>query len=189
MQTQIYYLIRTMSLLVAVLFAGCAKQHQVITTDHLEPYECGTITRLHTLGGVFLASQPQPEDFRQAQQGGVKTVLNLRLPEEKSGFDEAKLINELGIAYYNVGYNGPDMLTDKVINHVRDLLNDPANKPLLVHCSSANRVGAIWLAHRVIDGNLGYNEALQEAKIVGLKSPAYEQKVKNYIERYQRRQD
>jgi len=181
----------TRFLFVAIILAGCANphSHQVISTDHLEPYPFGTITRLHTLGGVFLASQPKPDDFRLAKQRGIKTVLNLRLPEENPGFDETKLLNELGIAYHNVGYKGPEMLTDKVINYVRTLLNDPGNKPLLVHCSSGNRVGAIWLAHRVIDGNLEYHNALQEAKIVGLKSPAYEQKVKNYIDRYRRRQN
>lgn len=173
----------------ATLIAGCSNQPQAFTSDRLEPYECGTVTRLHTLGGVFLASQPQPDDFRQAKKGGIKSVLNLRLPEENPGFDEPKLMDELGLAYHNVGYNGPDMLTDKVLNHVRELLNDPGNKPMLVHCSSANRVGAVWLAHRAIDGGLDYSDALQEAKIVGLKSPAYEQKVKNYIDRYQRRQD
>ncbi len=160
-------------------------EHKAFTSDKLEPYVCGTITRLHTYGGVFLASQPQPEDLQQAQKGGVQTVVNLRLPEELKDFDEAKLVAELGMAYHNVGFNGPDMLTDSVLDRARQLLNDPANKPILMHCSSANRVGAIWLAHRVIDGRLSYNQALAEAKTVGLKSPAYEQKVKQYIDRHQ----
>ena len=39
-------------------------------TEALEPWTCGTIERLHTQGGVYLASQPAPEDFRDAKLGG-----------------------------------------------------------------------------------------------------------------------
>ena len=56
---------------------------------------------------------------------------------------------------------------------------------MILHCSSANRVGAVWLAHRVLDGGLKYNEALSEAKTVGLKLPAYEERVKEYSRQMQ----
>jgi hypothetical protein len=46
-------------------------------------------------------------------------------------------------------------------------------------------VGAVWLAHRVLDGGLSYDDALKEAKTVGLKTPAFEEKVKDYIRRKQ----
>ncbi len=176
--TIVYLLLTTTTLI------GCAS-HTAITTDKLEPYECGTVTRLHTFGGIFLASQPKPDDFRQAQKGGIKTVINLRLPGEVTDFDEPALIAELGMTYYNVPFNGPDMLTDEVIDNTRALLNNDQIKPLLLHCSSANRVGAIWLAYRAIDHGLPYNQALAEAKTVGLKSPTYEQIVKRYIGRHQ----
>lgn len=167
------------------LLVGCAGQasHKAFVADKLEPYECGTITRLHTYSGVFLASQPRPDDLRQARLGGVKTVINLRLPDEVKNFDEPKLVTELGMGYYNVGFNGPDMLTDDVLDRIRALLNNEHNKPILMHCSSANRAGAVWLAHRVIDGGLIFDEALAEAKTVGLKSPPYIEKVRSYIDR------
>lgn len=170
------------------LLASCAAQeqaeHKAIVTEKLEPYECGTITRLHTYGGIFLASQPQPEDFEHAKKGGIKTVINLRLPSEVTEFDEKQIVEDLGMAYYNPGFEGPEMLTDDIFDRVRSLLNNEDNKPILLHCSSANRVGAVWLAHRVLDGGLGYEDALAEAKIVGLKTPAYEQKAREYIERH-----
>ena len=168
-----------------VLVIGCTgQQHKAITTEKLEPYECGTITRLHTYGGVFLASQPAAEDFEMAKKGGIKTVINLRLPEEQKDFDEAEFVRSLGIQYYNPGFNGPDMLTDPIFDRVRELLNQAENKPILLHCSSANRVGAVWLAHRVLDGGLTYDAALAEAKTVGLKLPAYEEIAKDYIGRH-----
>lgn len=156
--------------------------HRPPVTERLEPYECGTVERLHTLGGVFLASQPAADDFRQAKEGGIKTVINLR-HEDETDWDEPALINELGMEYHNIPFKAPDELTDEVFDKARKILNDKEKRPVLMHCSSANRVGAIWLAHRVLDGGLPYDEALNEAKTVGLKLPAYEEKAKDYISR------
>jgi hypothetical protein len=38
----------------------------------------------------------------------------------------------------------------------------------------------------VLDGGLAYEAALAEAKTVGLKLPAYEEKARDYIERMQK---
>ena len=156
--------------------------YPAITTERLEPYECGTITRLHTLEGVFLASQPKPEDFEQAKNGGVRTVINLRHDQEIKEFDEQQVVTDLGLNYIALPWNGPDELTDSVFNQARELLNT-AERPILLHCGSANRVGAVWLPWRALDGGLSYDEALAEAKTVGLKSPAYEEKARDYIKR------
>jgi hypothetical protein len=93
------------------------------TAEKLEPYECGKVKRLHTLGGVFLASQPQPEDFQDAKDGGIKTVVNLRRHDELD-WDEAGHVKELGMAYHNIPFKAPDTLTDKAFAEIRKLLND-----------------------------------------------------------------
>ncbi len=171
--------------------AGCASksadhehpaEHKAITTEKLEPYECGTITRLHTMGGVFLASQPKPEDFAQAKKGGVKTVINLRHESEIKDFNEPETVKGLGLKYVNLPWDGPEELTDKVFDDARNLLNT-AERPILLHCASANRVGTVWLAWRALDGGLSIEDAAAEAKIVGLKSPPYEEKARDYVAR------
>ena len=166
-------------LLVAV---GSAADKPPASGDKLEPYECGNVQRLHVFGQTFLASQPDQDDFKTAAEAGIKTVINLREPGELD-WDEAARVKELGMAYVNVPFKAPDSLNDAVFDNVRALLNSKGNKPLILHCSSANRVGAIWLAHRVLDGGATYDEALEEAKTVGLKLPAYTEKAKDYIER------
>lgn len=158
------------------------EEHKAIVTEKLEPYECGTITRLHTLGGVFLASQPKPEDFEQAKKGGVKTVINLRHHEEVTDFNEQQVVEGLGLNYLNLPWNGPEELNDEVFDRARELLKT-AERPILLHCSSANRVGAVWLPHRVLDGGISIDEAVAEAKVVGLTSPDFEAKARDYIAR------
>jgi uncharacterized protein (TIGR01244 family) len=157
-------------------------EHRAITTEALEPYECGSIARLHTLGGVFLASQPAPEDFAQAKKGGVRTVINLRHASEIKTFDERRAVEAEGMTYLNLPWNGPEELTDEVFDKAREYLKT-AERPILLHCSSANRVGAVWLPHRVLDGGLSWEAALAEARTIGLKSPELEAKAKGYISR------
>jgi protein tyrosine phosphatase (PTP) superfamily phosphohydrolase (DUF442 family) len=59
-------------------------------------------------------------------------------------------------------------------------------RPLLFHCASANRVGALWLPYRVLDNGITYDAALAEAKQVGLRAPGMETKAKDYIERHKK---
>lgn len=159
-------------------------EQKAIASEKLEPYECGTITRLHTRDGVFLASQPQPSDFEQAHKGGVKSVINLRHPSENTEFDEPAVVAGLGLNYYNLPWNGPDELTAKVFSDSRHLLKT-VERPVLLHCSSANRVGAVWIPYRVLDEGADLETAVEEARVIGLKSPDYETKARDYVKRKQ----
>lgn len=147
----------------------------------LEPYSCGSVQRVHAFDEIYLASQPAADDFKLAKERGVRTVLNLRMPDELKDFDEPALVRELGMEYVSLPFQSPDSLTPKLLDSGRALLRDASRHPLLVHCHSANRVGAIWLAYRVMDGGLDYASALAEAKEVGLKSAPLEEKVKQYL--------
>jgi uncharacterized protein (TIGR01244 family) len=129
---------------------------------------------------VYLAGQPSPEDFRIAKKEGLKTVVNLRTKPELT-FDEAAHLKSLGIEYHHVPFRSPDTLTDKVFDSVRKVLNEKKKQPVMVHCASANRVGAVWLAHRVLDADVKYAAALKEAEAVGLRTPAFEDRAKAYI--------
>lgn len=153
--------------------------HVAVTTERLEPYACGSITRMHTLGGVFLASQPQPADLEQASAGGIRTVVNLRHASELD-FDEGAVVEGLGMSYVALPWNGPDELTDDVFARGRELLRS-AERPLLLHCGSANRVGALWIPWRVLDEGVPLEEAVAEAKVIGLRTPAFEEKARAYV--------
>src|SRR5690606_22896071 len=95
-----------------------AEAHALPMAETLEPYECGEVTRLHTIGGIFLASQPSPADFEQAKMGGIRTVINQRHPDEVD-FDERQIVTSLGMNYYNPAWNGPDELTDETLDQAR----------------------------------------------------------------------
>jgi len=149
----------------------------------LEPDECGSIARLHASGGVLLASQPSPADFERASERGVRTVIDLRHADELEDFDEREVVTGLGLTYVHFPWSGPDELTDEVFDRSRELLRT-AERPILLHCASANRVGAVWIPWRVLDGGIALDEAVAEARTVGLRTPIYETLARDYVERH-----
>ena len=166
---------------------GCETSPGQAHAASVEPAELGDTDRVHVCGDVLLASQPAEGDFATLRQQGYRSVLNLRHEREMNqlDFDQAEAITSQGMHYYHVPVGGADELTDDVFDHVRQILNNPGNRPVLVHCASANRVGAVWLAHRVLDAGVAYEDALAEAEQVGLRSDALMHRARDYIDRHQ----
>ena len=151
-------------------------------TARIETSTLGSTSNVHKYSAFYLAGQPSKADFEEVKKAGIKTVINLRMPEELS-FDERQVVSDLGMSYHNLGIGSPDMMTDPLFNEIREILSNAENQPVLLHCGSANRVGAIWLAFQALDGGLSIEAALAEAKTVGLRNPAMEAKAKDYVER------
>jgi uncharacterized protein (TIGR01244 family) len=176
------------TLLAALELTACGSapppQHPTrpVSTEKLAPASCGSIERLNLCAGIYLASQPSAADFRKLRDQGLRTVINLRPESENKAFDEPALMSELGLRYVSIPFAGPEQLTDTVFTRARDML-EWADKPILIHCGTANRVGAIWLARRVLDDGLTYEAALAEAREIGLKAPDLESRARDYIER------
>jgi len=147
----------------------------------LEALTWGTVERMHRYGGIYLASQPSKEDFELAKESGVRTVVNLRKPGEID-WDEKAVVERLGMEYRDLGFKEPEELTDGIFDAARKILTSADRKPVLLHCSSANRVGAVWLAHRVLDDAVPFPDALAEAETVGLKSAAFRDRAKEYVD-------
>jgi uncharacterized protein (TIGR01244 family) len=148
----------------------------------LQSFTCGSLARAHVIGEVILAGQPAPADLDALRAAGVHTVINLRGPGEID-WDEGAVVRSLGMQYLNPGFSATEQLTDTVFESVRSALRASKGKPVLMHCASANRVGAVWLAHRVLDGGLDLQSALQEARTAGLRSPELEARARAYISR------
>lgn len=105
---------------------------------------------------------------------GFKSVVSLLNPGE--GVEaHTRWAREAGIDYYNLGVTpeGPD---DSVLEQFKAILADPDNHPVMVHCSSANRVGSLWARYR-IDMGVPVEVAFQEARTIGLQ-PGLEQTVR-----------
>jgi len=151
------------------------------TPDRLEDAQVGSTTPLHSCGDLLLAGQPSPEDLQLLKERGVKTVINLR-GDNEIDWDEAAAVAKLGMAYVHVPFQSAGELTDEVFDRVLATLRDPESGSTVFHCATANRVGAIWYVHRVLDEGVAPQIAEQEAKTVGLRNPAYLERARQYVE-------
>ena len=163
-------------------FAGTARKTAPAAKPQLEPAALGSTENVHRFGDIWLASQPGKDDLEIAKELPIRTVVNLRKKNEVD-WDEEAAVRALGMLYQGIPFQTPEELTDAVFDAARRALTDKENAPLLLHCASANRVGTIWLAHRVLDDGLAYEAALREAEAVGLKNPAFRDRAKEYIAR------
>ncbi|MGH9333357.1 MAG: fused DSP-PTPase phosphatase/NAD kinase-like protein [Vicinamibacteria bacterium] len=129
---------------------------------------------------VATAGQPSDAAFSDIQKAGFKAVLNLRTEEEGS-VEERSKVEALGLDYYNIPI-GSDGISKEQVALFEKILGESKNRPILIHCASSNRVGAMWFIHEVLGEGKDEASALEEAKKAGLKSNL-EGTVKEYVEK------
>ena len=125
--------------------------------------------------------QPRIEHFAKLKADGVKAVLNLRQPTEHRADEEQEAVERAGLRYFNIPvvYTNP---TDAQVDEFLRLTDDPANRPMFIHCTAAIRVGAFWMIRRAVRDGLSVEAALEEARKVGLvNAPHLEEFAKKYI--------
>ncbi|MBX2852540.1 MAG: protein tyrosine phosphatase family protein [Phycisphaeraceae bacterium] len=169
-------------LLAVLVLGGCVSTTHPSPPASVEPTTCGNIKNMHRVGGLYLAGAPTPGDYPLIKELGIKTVLSIRHDKETPGLDAAALVEAQGMAYVHLPWSGAAELTDDKLDAMRQVLRD-AERPMLFHCGSANRVGAGWLAYRVLDEGVELDTALAETKTFGLRTASYELITLDYIAR------
>jgi uncharacterized protein (TIGR01244 family) len=130
--------------------------------------------------------QPRLEHLQQLKAEGVKAIINLRPPNEHRAAEEEAKAKELGLRYFNIPVVFGDPKDEQVTEFLK-ILDDPANRPAFVHCTSAIRVGAFWMIRRVLRDGWKVDDAEEEAKKIGLKeSPHLNDFARRYIERHRK---
>ena len=97
---------------------------------------------------------------------GFSTIVDLRGPDEGAGA-EKQAVEAAGLRYVNIPVTG-GIPTDAQIAEFARVVEDANNAPLLVHCASANRVGAMWTLYRVRQG-VPLSIAFEEGRTAGLR--------------------
>jgi protein tyrosine phosphatase (PTP) superfamily phosphohydrolase (DUF442 family) len=142
----------------------------------------GSTPNVHAHDTTLLCGQPTQEDLALAKEQGFQIVLTLR-GQDEIDWDEQGVAEQLGLQFRRVEMQDPATLSDDVFAQTREILRSAkANgQKVMVHCGSANRVGAVWLVHRVLDEGVSLDQAEQEAREVGLRSEALLQRATQYI--------
>ncbi len=93
--------------------------------------------------GLHSSGQPTAEQLEALPAHGIGVVIDLRGDAETPDLDEAQVVRGLGVDYHNLPVGGPDGLTRANVEQLDALLAAAGDRPVLVHCASGNRVGAM----------------------------------------------
>jgi uncharacterized protein (TIGR01244 family) len=120
----------------------------------------------------FVAGQPTERALREMKKLGVTTVINLRMPQEmeRIGFDEAKLVTELGMKYVHIpmrGGTGEHAYSPQTLRKFADAMK-AADGKVLLHCTVAWRASHIWAAYLIQERGVGDADALAHARAINL---------------------
>lgn len=169
---------RNPGLLALICFALLAPAVQAEQADRMGP-TYGIANATFPVSGVMASGQPTGEQLQLLAEDGYHTIIDLRPAEEPHGFDEPAAAQENGLAYINVPVT-PATLDQATIDRFLDAMRG-ARKPVIVHCSTANRVGALFYAWLTLEQKESPAKALEQAKSIGLHNPELIGKVQKLV--------
>ena len=155
----------TAAFVAAMLFcAGSAEAQKFVRQDSVRALPAPVL--LETAGmfqeryakvgdDMFIAGQPTEKALREMKAQGVTTIVNLRTPPEMAriGFDEPKLIAELGMQYVYLPVRGDGEFpySTETLAKFAEVMRSAEGKVLL-HCTVAWRASHLWGAYLIQRG-------------------------------------
>lgn len=136
---------------------------------------------------VCTGGQPTMEELAKLKADGIRAVINLRQPSEYNAEEEAAVAKQLGLRYFHIPVNSNEP-TDEQAQEFLKVTADKQNRPLFIHCASANRVGAFWMIRRALVDGWTVEKAEEEARKIGLRNPKTREFAVGYIRRHQKKQ-
>ena len=135
---------------------------------------------------ICTGGQPTLDDLARLKADGVKAIINLRQASEMNLAEETAKANELGLRYIHIPVNGADLKPESADEFLKAMA-DPANRPVFIHCTTANRVGAFWMIYRVLIDGWKPDDAEAEARKVGMHTPALREFALEYIRAHEKK--
>lgn len=161
-------LITTILLTACAVFAAQAGEPDGVAAPkiHVDLGEVVVAGKVSPVDGVTSAGQPDEDALAVFAASGYAAVIDLRGPDERRGYDEAARARELGMEYVSLPVEGREGISfdnaAKLDAHLEQY-----DAPVLVHCGSGNRVGAL-LALRASLAGAEDADALELGRSAGL---------------------
>jgi tyrosine-protein phosphatase SIW14 len=132
---------------------------------------------------IYRGGQPSAQGFEHLAKLGIKTVIDLREPGDRS-LSERKMVEADGMRYTSVPMAGFHAPTGEQVSKVLKMLDDSSAAPVFIHCRrGADRTGTVIACYRVWHDHWENRKALQEAKSMGMSW--LERAMQNYVLHYE----
>lgn len=126
-------------------------EHEVADSLHVEIADVKAAQNVRPVDGVTSAGQPDIEALQVFADSGYAAVVDLRGGAESRGLDEAEVVKGLGMSYVPFPITGTEAINFENAATLQRLI-DSQDGPVLVHCGSGNRVGALLALSTALDG-------------------------------------
>jgi protein tyrosine/serine phosphatase len=134
---------------------------------------------------VYRGAQPTPEGFSNLSKLGIKLVVDLREPGDRSAL-ESKIVTAAGMKYISVPMYGMETPSNDSVQKVLALLEDNSTGPVFVHCKrGADRTGGVIACYRIEHDGWKSEKALVEARSMGMSW--FQKAIQSYVLKYQPR--
>jgi len=167
--------------ILAAMFAATALASAGFAAPSLE----GVGNFLKVDDHVYRGAQPTREGFSNLSKLGIRTVVDLREPGDRSA-TERNWVTAAGMRYISVPMYGRATPSNESVQKVLGLLEDTSAGPVFVHCKrGADRTGGVIACYRVEHDHWKNDRALAEARSMGMSW--FQTAIQSYVRKYQPR--
>lgn len=161
-------------LLFAASLAIAGESSVSVKVDLADVVEQGTVS---PVDGITSAGQPDKAALSVFAENGYVAVIDMRTAGEERGLDEPAAVEGLGMQYVPFPISRSDINLEMAGE--LDALLKQFDGPVLLHCGSGNRVGALLALREFLDSE-DAEQALQTGRDGGMTS--LESSVKEVID-------
>jgi protein tyrosine/serine phosphatase len=112
----------------------------------------------------YRGAQPDGRDYADLAALGVKTVINLTSFDALP--DEPDMVKDAGMRYVAIPMTTRVVPTAEQLAQFLEIVNDPANQPVFVHCvGGKHRTGVMTAVYRMTQESWTADKAFSEMKL------------------------
>jgi uncharacterized protein (TIGR01244 family) len=149
--------------------------------EEVDVEDAGILNATSPAPGILFGGQPTKEQLEKLAAADYKTVIDLRLPAENRGYDEAAAAKAAGLEYVPVPVSEQTLDDVATLDRFIEVFRE-TDKPVLVHCGGGGRVAAVYYAWLVAEEGMSRDEALRRAKEEGLRTEQLIPTIDRYLD-------
>ncbi len=133
------------SLLLPLVLVNCTNANSSQSTIKGVAQEDPTMTDIQNsilFKNMLLGGRPTLDQYKYLSSSGYTTVIDLRSDSEEGVLEEHQLVQSLGMKSVSIPIGGKDDITKESASMLDKALAN-AHGPVVLHCASGNRVGAL----------------------------------------------
>jgi uncharacterized protein (TIGR01244 family) len=158
---------RTLTLLAIVLLALTANADQGEQSVHVGLDDVIAAGEVESVDGITSSGQPDEAALRVFAESGYAVVIDMRGPDEDRGMDDfAEAVESTGMQYLAFPVVGAGQISFETAAKLDEVLQG-IDGPVLMHCGSGNRVGAVLALRESLNG-ASDEESLEFGKDAGM---------------------